>query len=74
MTLPPHTYCIYILDTVPILSIEIEKGLSSAQTEELQALADRVAAENVGMPRCVFVYLHVCMYVCMNDIWYDMSM
>ena len=58
-----HT--VYILDSVPILSIEIEKGLSSAQTEELQALAERVATENVGMSRCVFFYLHVCMYVCM---------
>eukprot|EP01035_Chromulina_nebulosa_P022225 gene22225-28779_t len=41
----------YPADSVPILSIEIEKGLSSAQTEELQALAERVATENVGMPR-----------------------
>eukprot|EP01036_Dinobryon_divergens_P028236 gene28236-37149_t len=38
----------YPADSVPILSIEIEKGLSSAQTEELQALAERVATENAA--------------------------
>ena len=55
----------YILESVPILSIEIEKGLSSTQTEELQALADRVAIENIGMPRYAYlsIYMQVCMYV-----------
>lgn len=33
-----------------MLTVEVEKGLGEAHSEEAKALADRVAAENVGMP------------------------
>lgn len=40
----------YPSDTPPVLKIQIEKGLSTNQSEELKELADRVASENLGAP------------------------
>ena len=40
----------YPSDTIPIISIQIEKGLSANQSDELKELADRVAQENIGAP------------------------
>mmetsp|Transcript_21968 Transcript_21968/g.31551 ORF Transcript_21968/g.31551 Transcript_21968/m.31551 type:complete len:285 (-) Transcript_21968:1572-2426(-) len=40
----------YPSESIPILSIEIKKGLGEAQADELKELADRIATENLGMP------------------------
>jgi len=41
------------VESIPILSIEIIKGLGEAQADELKVLADRIATENIGMP-CIY--------------------
>lgn len=37
-------------EIAPILSIKIEKGLGDVHADELKALADEIATENIGMP------------------------
>jgi hypothetical protein len=40
----------YPSSSPPILSIQIVKGLSATQGDELKEVADRVASENIGVP------------------------